>query len=112
MDTKDLEALQLALKLTLEEQDDGRVEQVRSMLADRSRSWFDTASFCAYHQQIKALQLEPWDDPPMCAEPDTYPHTQEAGQLLGRMLRAGVSRYHPDPLAALEAEEARKQTAR
>src|SRR5262245_6520115 len=30
------------------------------------------------------------------------PLLQDAGKLLRRMLKSGISKYHPDPLAALE----------
>jgi hypothetical protein len=57
-------ALELALQMTLKENDAGRVEQVRGMLRDRSRSWLDVATFASYHQQCRNLHLKPWETPP------------------------------------------------
>jgi len=45
LDPVDRAALELAVKLTLEEKDLGRVQQVRSMLADPRRPWSETAEF-------------------------------------------------------------------
>ena len=50
-DLVDRAALELAIKLTLEEKDQGRVAQIKSMLADLQRPWSETACFCAYHRQ-------------------------------------------------------------
>jgi hypothetical protein len=98
----DREALELALKLTLEEKDKGRVEQVRGMLKDRR--WRDVAGFCAFHRQIQVLNLHPWQSPPCHIDLDEIGENDaEGAELLKRMLAAGVSRYHPDPLGALAA---------
>jgi hypothetical protein len=37
---------------------------------------------------------------------------REAGEVLQRLLRAGLSRYEPDPLGALERAEAEKKRKR
>ena len=87
--------------------DPGRAEQLRAMLEDEE--WIEVAEFAAYHCQIHALSLKPWQSPPVhidedADEPDSAerePNTA-ARKLLRRMLRAGVSRFDPDPLAALE----------
>jgi len=100
----DIAALELAVKLTLEEKDRGRVEQVRDMLADPTRSWFETASFCSYHRQAEALHLPVWEHTPSwVTDPDDYPESPKAAQLARRMIAAGVSLYDPDPLRALAA---------
>jgi len=115
-DLVDRAALELAIKLTLEEKDQGRVAQVKSMLADLQRPWSETACFCAYHRQARVLDLHPWEEPPCHIYPDDEEYmairgprhvTAEAVTLLKRMLDAGISRYHPDPLAALEAAKRR-----
>jgi hypothetical protein len=107
MDQIDREALERALQLTLEEDDQATVDQVRRML--RCSSWFEVASFCSYHCQRAALRLKPWDDPPCCAdEDDPDPHTPEAVDLLKRMLANNISRFHPDPVRALEQAAERK----
>jgi hypothetical protein len=67
------------------------------MFADRS--WEDAARFAAYGEQFAALRLKPWEEPPCCADPKG---DGPASQLLRRMIKAKISRYHPDPIAALE----------
>jgi len=55
----------------------------------------------AYSLQMDNLKLKPWENPPMYG--DVSNADAKARRLLKRMLDAGVSRYHPDPLAAIEA---------
>ena len=81
------------------------VEKVRSTvrageLADliRQRGWHAAAMVAAYDCQSRALRLPVWEEPPCAAGPTDK---GKAGRLLRRMLARGVSRYHPDPLAAI-----------
>jgi hypothetical protein len=55
--------------------------------------------------QFRALRLKPWQTPPCVVADESEPRVgeEEAAKLLRRMLRASVSRWRPDPLAALEA---------
>lgn len=106
----DIDALKLALKLTIEDDPDRkRREQVRAMLKeDRMHALM----FAAYHRQCEALSLQPWEDPPMDADctislDDALAlpagdQRRNAATLLKRMLAARVSRYHPDPLTELK----------
>ena len=105
----DRAALELALQQTLAEKDQSRVEQVRSMLEDRDR--LDVMQFCSFHRQIEALKLRPWELPPCLGDYDGSPggRDEQAWALLKRMRKAGLSRWDPDPLAAVEAAE--KQVA-
>jgi len=104
----DRAALELALQQTLAEKDQGRVEQVRSMLKGRAR--LEVMKFCSFHRQIAALGLRPWDAPPCCGDLDNgNGGDDQALRLLRRMQKAGVSRWHPSPLEAVEAAE--KQVA-
>jgi len=57
-------------------------------------------TFASYCQQCRALHLKPWQDPPMYGDLGDDP---QAARLLRRMLRAGISRYAPDPLAVLKS---------
>jgi hypothetical protein len=43
--------------------------------------------------------------PPCCVADENEPRIGEesAAKLLRRMLKAGISRWHPDPVAVLEA---------
>ena len=81
------------------------VEKVRSTvrageLADLfdERGWQSAAMVAAYDCQCRALRLPVWEEPPCAARPTDK---GKAGRLLRRMLARGVSRYHPDPLAAI-----------
>jgi hypothetical protein len=96
----DVEALQRALHMTLNEWDDpARIRQVREMLTERS--WFTVAEFCSYHQQNKNLQTKPWESPPcwIGTGATIEPEYLEIGR---RLQQAGLSLFEPDPLRALE----------
>jgi hypothetical protein len=99
---RDQEALQLAIERCRAE-DAERDRQIVRMLGERP--WRRVAEFAAYSCQMVNLKLQPWDFPPCWVEPDDYRHRQ-AAKLLREMLEAGVSKYHPDPLAAIEAAKA------
>ena len=105
----DRAALELAVKLCRAES--VHAEQIADKLKDEP--WETVAEFCAYHCQMDSLNLKPWEIPP-CEinnpdDPDDLPRPYagryEAAKLLKRMLAAGVSKYHPDPLAAIAAAE-------
>jgi hypothetical protein len=72
------------------------------------RDRVDVGKSAAYHCQIVSLGLLPWEIPPCyaMARPAVYDHQRASRRLLGRMLDAGVSKWHPDPVAACEAAEA------
>jgi len=104
----DRDALELALQQTLAEKDQGRVEQVRSMLEGRTR--LEVSQFCSFHRQIERVNLRPWELPPCLGDYDGgrgNGRDEQAWALLKRMRRAGVSRWHPSPIAACEAAEKR-----
>jgi hypothetical protein len=107
-------ALELALQMTLKENDAGRVEQVRGMLRDRSRSWLDVATFASYHQQCRNLHLKPWETPPIHAGDADPPHDdvhkiEGAQKLAQRMRKLGISIFAPDPDRAIAEAEAPAQ---
>jgi hypothetical protein len=68
----------------------------------------------AYSQQMKNLHLRPWQSPPCWIDPadvadiiaagpgedDTHGR-YDAARLLKRLLKAGLSRFEPDPANAL-----------
>jgi hypothetical protein len=81
----------------------------------KPRAWFEVARFCAYGRQCEALELRPWQPPPMWADAaddgpdDGVMGWARAAELLRRMLSLGISRWHPSPLEALaEADAARR----
>ena len=83
----------------------------------KDEPWVEVATFAAYSVQIDALALKPWQDPPAnldedADEPDNAARASNAAgrKLLRQMLAAGVSRYDPDPLAALA--EAKRRSFR
>jgi hypothetical protein len=106
-------ALTLAIEVTRKESP-ARCRQVDDMLS--SEPWFEAATFCARCAQERALNLPPWQ-PPQChisniAAALKVPDEQSgyrAAALPQRMERCGVSRWHPNPVAACEAAEAKHQ---
>jgi hypothetical protein len=115
MNKVDREALKRAVELACAESP-GRARQIRDML--ETGPWKAAATFAAECCQSRLLRLKPWQDPPCYADgdPDAIPNsdgigeTAEAHALLHRMLRAGLSRWEPDPLAALAKVEAARTT--
>jgi hypothetical protein len=95
----DMDALRRAMVRAMTSTDPGRREQIESMLLDRP--WVEVAEYAAYGAQMRSLQLKPWQNPPAHGGVDP-----ESNALLDRMLKAGISQFEPDPLAALaEAEQ-------
>jgi hypothetical protein len=116
LDEADIAALKLALQQTLNGDDVGRVEQVLWKLDHDG--WWDTARFCTYDRQMDMLNLRPWQRPPcwmdleeaneILSDRNTTHH--ECARLYKRMVRLGVSPYHPDPVTAIaEAQKAKRQ---
>jgi len=72
----------------------------------RQRGWPEAAASAVYHLQIRALRLKPWHCPPCDCRSDEighgYGHSRAEVMLRRRMLKAGLSLYEPDPIAALE----------
>jgi hypothetical protein len=99
MKKTDRDALHLAMKIARE--DPARAGQLDAKLADEP--WHEVAEFAATCCQSRALHLKPWEIPP-CDILDSDGDV-EGARLLKRMLAAGVSRFHPDPMAALEQAE-------
>jgi hypothetical protein len=107
-------ALELAVE-TARKEGPGRRQQIDSFLS--SRDWFATATFCASCSQSRSLHLIPWQPAPCdignvaaaLDDPDETRGNRSAAQLRLRMQRCGVSRWHPDPIAACEHAEAMRQ---
>ncbi len=101
MDQIDREALELCMQLF--RKDSLRAEQIDAKLRDEP--WEEVAEFASSCLQGEALHLKPWQEPPCVAFEDDDPEERDkqAQALLRRMLSAGVSRFAPDPMAALEA---------
>jgi hypothetical protein len=79
----------------------------------RGDSWEEVARYAAFHMQVASLHLPPWQPAPCgignmasaLADPDEQRGWRSAALLRQRMERCGVSKYHPDPVAACEAAE-------
>jgi hypothetical protein len=88
------------------------------LVMEQGRSWEDLALFAVGCQQDRNLRLKPWESAPYSTEDvdepsDDWGYRPQEVALLRRMLAAGISRYHPDPLAAIaEAEADAKRPAK
>jgi hypothetical protein len=77
-------------------------------------SWIEVATFAAHECQEWSLRLRPWQCWPPCTveiddvdEPGLeYRGISASAALLRQMLALGISKWHPDPLTAIEAAEA------
>jgi hypothetical protein len=80
-------------------------------MMSQGRSFEEVGRFAAYHCQCRILRLKPWETAPCDAGPHLHPDATDthgygaAAELLERMLAAGLSRWEPDPIGALEAAE-------
>ena len=105
---KDKSALLLAIKRRMA-RSEFLFRQTRARLGSCER-WQDVAAFCAHAEQRAALDLQPGQTAPCCIdEAAAVPMCDRAAQaLLRQMLAAGISRFHPDPVAALEVGAMRR----
>ena len=118
----DQDALARAIAAIRKSNAGGAVLQIEQKL---EREGFEVAgSFAAYSQQVDNLHLMPWEVPPCWVAPaniedllatspdadDTH-GWRDAARLLKRLLDAGLSRFEPDPIAALAAAERAHEAA-
>ena len=119
MTPKDEAAQQLAID-TLIAKGGERRRQIEEMLKD-DQPVLTVGKFASYWCQIETLRLEPWElapvevdaDNPDAGRPDVQRSTDgryEAAALLREMFSLGISRWHPDPKAAIA--EAKAQARR
>ena len=112
----DREALTRALKMARAESEQERGHIDRVLAQD---GWQRAAETASYHCQGTRLRLRPWQPPPCwCRDPegdlaagnDGIGGRYAAALLTQRLLAAGLSRYEPDPIAALarQVESARR----
>ena len=109
----DRQALTLAIE-TARMQSPADQQQIDDKLT--REPWFAVANFAARMCQERALRLKPWQYWPPCAvevDDDDAPGFEHrcirsSAALLRQMLALGISRWHPDPLAAIEAVEAER----
>ena len=110
----DRRALRLAIEVCRREP--GRDEQITAKL--KTETWESVGRFCSTVAQGRKLDLKPWQLCPcdvLPAEVETSPPHHQAHaafELQRRMLRLKISKFHPDPLAAIaEAEAARPRAS-
>jgi hypothetical protein len=95
----DRDALERAMQIA--RRDPSRAQQLQSKLIDEP--WDEVAEFAAHVCQYRALRLRPWQSPPSSVDEDDPDEDDRSAQaLLRQMLSVGVSRFEPDPLAALK----------
>jgi len=71
-----------------------------------AKQWRESAERACFRVQCESLQLRPWQLPPFVADEDDPNERDKAAQaLLRKTLAAGISRYEPDPLAALNKKK-------
>jgi hypothetical protein len=104
----DKDALRRAIKMT-RALGAAENEQIDRRMAE-GQSFEEIGRSCAYGCQRHNLRLKPWESPPIYAE--LHPDQPGATELLEKLLAAGLSRWEPDPIAALEAHEARSRNTR
>jgi hypothetical protein len=74
------------------------------MLKDQPRR--EVCEFASYSQQMRSLQLRPWQFPPCWLSlGDSNPEHAAAVVLVKRLFDAGLLRYEPDPIKALQGTE-------
>jgi hypothetical protein len=109
----DRAALELALE-TARKLSPADRQQIDTML--KERSWREVAVFASHSAQEHSLRLQPWECWPPCKvevgdtdEPGLeHRSIRKSAALLRRMLALGISRWHPDPVGAIEAAEAER----
>jgi|GEM_PF-1692666 hypothetical protein len=101
MNKHDRDALTRALAMCRTESP-GRARQIDCMLLEK-QPWEQVAKFAAHVCQTKSLHLMPWQDPPMYGNVDLSWRDSQAEKLLQKMLALGISKFEPDPLAAIVA---------
>jgi hypothetical protein len=99
----DRDALERALELARAE---SVQERDRFDALETRYGWQEAASRASYSRQVKTLKLRPWQCPPCdCRSDETgpgYGHSRGEVLLRRRMLKAKISLFEPDPIAALE----------
>jgi hypothetical protein len=110
MDDADRQAFELAIEMARQE-DEGRRRQIDDFL--RTRTFEEVGRFASYSCQMRSLHLPPWMYPPALIDDTDIekilaagddPHGKfVAAKLLLRLRELGLSKFCPDPMAALGA---------
>ena len=88
--------------------DERRLRQFEKLRA-MGRSGQQLGKLASYIEQCRSLELRPWEVAPCWVMDPNNPDKGEraAAKLVQRMLKAGVSQYHPNPRQALKAANGR-----
>jgi hypothetical protein len=111
MNDLDHDAFKRAIELMQAEPAGSHGRELIEALLAKQQSFEETGETACYYCQCKALRLQPWQSPPMYAAPRTDGHDDgsqgwKAAEMLAYRLRAaGLSKFEPDPLGALERAE-------
>jgi hypothetical protein len=106
---RDREAMRRAVETLLRTEPDWR-DQIAAML--QSQPWEEVGLFASICCQVRALHLKPHEcalaETHDVAEPsEVYSYRASEVALLRKMLALDISRYDPDPIAAIAAAEAK-----
>ena len=79
-----------------------------------SKPWQEVGETAVYSMQCRTLRLKPWEAPPCHCRDDvidnaTYGHKRKEVALRRRLLKANLSLFEPDPIAALERVESSRR---
>ena len=105
--------------LTIRQRDEASREQIDAML--KTDTFEEVGAFASFSAQSRALRLQPWEtsllyvgnlDAALRLPFGGLSKDREAAELLQRMIANGISKYEPDPLAALAAAERATATAK
>jgi hypothetical protein len=98
----DRDALEAAIDIVRKHRE--RWQEFQALVLERG--WDAAALVAVCDCQVRSMRLPPWREEEI---PCTASRRGKgrASRLLRRMLRRGISRYHPNPLAALAEAEAR-----
>jgi hypothetical protein len=103
------DADEAAIALAIEMERAVNPKEIAEMLCTRTLE--EVGRFAVGRCQDRNLNLKPWECPPYQTRDvgetsDDWGCRPNEVALLNRMRRAGVSKFHPNPLAVIEAAEA------
>jgi hypothetical protein len=107
IEKNDLDALELAIEQTLAEDDEprgaGAAYARRRLVARRDVRRYHRQTRTACTLKVVGEPAMLFDEDDIDADADDIHGGEPALRLLQEMLDLGISRWHPDPLAAIEA---------
>jgi hypothetical protein len=108
----DRDAFKRAIAIMLRHKERIYRTDFKRRLDQRQEPWVDIGRHAASAVQSESLGLKPWQVAPCVAELNTadapgFEHrcTRNASLILERLLNAGLSRFEPDPIKAIERVE-------